>query len=94
MPVVSLVFLIVVLFAVAFGLKVLEKSGPVEIKFSARYQELREKEFLTAEEREEFETERCRFNRGLVLYIQENDPSGFDQAKANYTARCQSKLPL
>lgn len=93
-PAVLLVFLVVIFMAILFGSRLLEKSEPVDVQFSARYHELRNKEFLTEEEMAELELERCRFDRDLLLHIRETDAERFEKTKASYEIKCQDKLPL
>ena len=63
-PALVLVFLIVLFIAMLFGTRLLERSAPVDIRYSERYHELNRKEFLDDAERAELELERCRYEPG------------------------------
>jgi hypothetical protein len=92
-PALVIVFLVVLFVALLFGLRLLEKSLPIDIQYSKRYHELVEKEFLIEEERKELELEKCRFKRDLVVHIKKENLPNHENAKLAYDKSCQNILP-
>ncbi len=93
-PALVLAFLIVLFIAMLFGTRLLERSAPVDIQYSARYHELNRKEDLSEAESAELELERCRFERALLQQLEQKDGARYEHARSRYETTCQDKLPL
>ena len=93
LPALLLALLIMLFLAILFGARLLERSDPVAIEYSARYHELNARESLNDAERAELEVERCRYERALLDRLQPRDSSRYEQARARYDDECGDRLP-
>ena len=93
-PALVLTLLIVLFLAMLFGTRLLDRSRPMDVEYSARYHELNAKESLDADERAELEVERCRFERDLLNQLEQEDLPSYEHARSRYESECQYRLPL
>ena len=90
---VNLVLIVVLLVVLIFSLRLLNRSGPAEVRLSDRYHELNARDDLTAAEQAELEIEKCRFKRDLLArYAREKRPE-LEAAEAEYRQSCARRLP-
>lgn len=90
---VNLVLIVVLLVVLIFSLRLLNRPGPAEVRFSERYHELNARDDLSAAERAELEIEKCRFKRDLLARYEKEERAEFEAAEAEYRQSCAQRLP-
>lgn len=90
---VNLVLIVVLLVVLLFSLRLLNKSGPSEVRYSDRYLELKDRDNLSAAEKTELEIEKCRFKRDLLARHSKDNRRAFENAEREYRRSCGDLLP-
>ena len=90
---VNLVLVAVLLIALLFSLRLLEKSSPPEVSYSLRYRELAGKENLSAVESAELALEKCRYKHDLIEFYRREKRPEFERAASDYRQSCARPLP-